>query len=380
MFYEKTARVMIAAAAATVLGMGTMALAAPQVVYKPVAKKSSVKVDGTSTLHDWTVKSDSISGTASFPGRWNKKGDLRPDLQNKTEQPAFDATIQVKTLTSGESGMDDTMFDAMNKDKFQTITYKLTSATLKDTDPSHGVYRYDTTGDLTVHGVTQKISMVLTVQQLAKERVTISGKTDLKMTQFKIDPPTAMLGMIKSGNKITVTVRWLLQRATPVGKAPATPADAAARQQLSDAVTACEAVGQALAKSDTAAAAKALAKLDEAVKTLANATPQSAGDAWTKDAKAVESSVKAMSGKASTAELRKGFADVSAAIKQMVEQFGHASSSPVLVYRGQSAGGGPGPQWLASGPAVSSPYGAAGQVQLVRICLPGGPSVSTASK
>lgn len=357
-------------AAAITLSLTAFASAAPRVLYQAVPKSSSVKVAGTSTLHDWTVKSKQIQGTASFPGRWNNQKQLRPVLQIKTGQPQFDAIIPVKSLTSGESGMDSTMFDAMNKSKYPKIAYDLTSATLKKVDTKHHKYYFNTKGTLTIHGVTKPISMVFIVSPLTNGHIAIWGRTDLKMTQFKITPPTAMLGMIKSGNKVTVTVNWLLQRATPKAKAPTTPASAAARQKISAALNAYETVRQDLAKNDAAAAAKDLKAMSKSVAALGQTKSGVANAAqnWTTQTQNLDKATTAAQTKTSLPQLRTAFAAVSTALTQMVGQFGHAQPQPVLVYRGQNSNH----EWLQSGSAVRCPYGPAGQIQLMRICLASG--------
>lgn len=107
--------------------------------------------------------------------------------------------------------MDDTMYDALKIKQFPTITYGLTKAGLK-TSPSKKDpdYHFDTTGQLTVAGKAHAVNLDLVVLPHDNGKLTITTEIALKMTDFGVSPPTAMLGMIKSGDAITLKVTWEL--------------------------------------------------------------------------------------------------------------------------------------------------------------------------
>ena len=69
----------------------------------------------------------------------------------------------------------------------------------------------NSTGDLTVSGKTRPIDLELHIVPHGNGQVTISTNTSLKMTDFGVKPPTAMLGMIKSGDAVNVKVDWELK-------------------------------------------------------------------------------------------------------------------------------------------------------------------------
>lgn len=166
----------------------------------------SLVISGTSTLHDWTAKSTALTGKAVFAGQWTGKGGAAIDLR------AIDLVIAVKSLKSSEGGgMDDTMYGALHLKKHAFITYQLTTARLLA--PPVGKKApaiFNTTGKLKVNGTTRTVPLVLTVTPLADGGLTITTTTKLKMTDFGVKPPTAMFGVIRSGNAITVTATWPL--------------------------------------------------------------------------------------------------------------------------------------------------------------------------
>jgi polyisoprenoid-binding protein YceI len=184
----------------------TLATTPPPIRYVSGADGSEALVSGTSSLHAWTVKSNIINGNAEFSGPLKAGSAATITLQS------IDLAIPVDTLKSTEgSGMDNTMYDALKMKQFPSITYRLTKATLKSPpskqDPA---YHFDTTGQLTVAGAAHAVNLDIAVQLHDEGKLTITTDVGLKMTDCGVTPPTAMLGMIKSGDAITVKVTWPL--------------------------------------------------------------------------------------------------------------------------------------------------------------------------
>jgi hypothetical protein len=172
--------------------------------YVSSADSGKATVAGTSTLHDWTAASATISGTAIFAG------DFVPAAPPAIR--SIQLTIPVTSLKSTEgSGMDDKIDDALKMKDDPAITFVLTSASIKSPpSKSDPLYHYDSVGQLTVAGSARSVDLALDVQPGDGGTLTITTQTPLKMTDFGVQPPAAMLGMIKSGNDVTVNVTWQL--------------------------------------------------------------------------------------------------------------------------------------------------------------------------
>ena len=182
--------------------------------YASSADSGEALVSGTSTLHDWTVKSGSIKGAAEFSGDWKAGPAKAISLQS------IDLSVAVDSLKSTEgSGMDKTMYEALKLKASPVIAYALTKATLK-TSPSRQdpAYHFDTTGRLTVAGGTKDVKLDLGILPRDGGGLTITTDIALKMTDFGVKPPTAMLGAIKSGDAITVKMTWQLTMRPPIAK------------------------------------------------------------------------------------------------------------------------------------------------------------------
>jgi polyisoprenoid-binding protein YceI len=154
--------------------------------------ESKLTVFGTSNLHDWDIVAKAMSGKANF----NFESNVLKDIES------LDFSVESEQLLSGKSGMDSNTFKALNSKKYKTINYKLTKI-VKITKVSANTYTIEAQGDLTIAGTAKNITQVFTAVVSGK-KVVLSGKTKITMTQYKITPPTALFGTIKTGPDVTV--------------------------------------------------------------------------------------------------------------------------------------------------------------------------------
>jgi polyisoprenoid-binding protein YceI len=98
--------------------------------------------------------------------------------------------------------MDGNTFKALNSKKYKTINYRLTKV-LKITKTAPNTYSIETLGDLTVSGTTKNITQIFTAVVSGK-KVILSGKTKITMMQYKVIPPKALFGTIKTGPDVTI--------------------------------------------------------------------------------------------------------------------------------------------------------------------------------
>ena len=192
------------------------------VTYVSSAKAGEVVVNGTSTLHAWSLQSGAILGHAVLMLPTKSKARTTLPAVAQTGSPAAIRSIRlaipVASLKSSEGGgMDSTVYDSLKQRQHPVITYRLTAATLQ-ARPSRREpeYRFAAIGRLTVAGVTRPLKLQLGVLPRPHGRLTVSTTVRMKMTDFGVAPPTAMFGIIRSGNSITVKVTWRLTRRNSV--------------------------------------------------------------------------------------------------------------------------------------------------------------------
>jgi polyisoprenoid-binding protein YceI len=169
---------------------------------------SKIKIDGTSTIHEWTVESAIIGGFVELDSGFDFNSPKAGKVNAKVE-----ATIPSRSLhnKNGYKGMDERMHDALKVNDYKKITYKLTELKLKEAPKAAGEpLHFDSKGELTVSGVTQTLSMPVTMEK-QDGKLKTSGDLSLKMTSFKIDPPAPKiaLGLISTGDDIKIHFEWL---------------------------------------------------------------------------------------------------------------------------------------------------------------------------
>lgn len=191
----------------------TATVSAQTVKYRGMFKGSSMKVDGTSTVHDWTVESKLISGSMELQGEF--PSDLAVEaVPALTGTPKVDVKIAARSLKSGKPTMDQVMLGAMNADDHPWILYKLTELTPSKAERKSGdALKYDAKGDLTVSGVKKAISMPVSISPTEKG-LKITGKVKIKMSDFgiKAPAPKIALGLIKTGDEVDLTFEWFTQK------------------------------------------------------------------------------------------------------------------------------------------------------------------------
>src|SRR5690606_31634469 len=112
---------------------------------------------------------------------------------------ALTFTLPVKNLKGKEDLLNSRAHKALKADQHSYITFKLLSA-----EPAGKVIK--AAGSLTIGGVTKEVPMVVNYQVNADESVTITGEKKIKMSEFKIPPPTFMMGALKVADEVTVSL------------------------------------------------------------------------------------------------------------------------------------------------------------------------------
>lgn len=162
---------------------------------------SSTMIQGTSTLHNWEMKSDAGKCTAIFT--------LTESTITKLSGLTFN--LQAESMKSGTKGLDKNAYKSLNTEKFPVISYSSSFANIHPNGTNS--YIMSTKGKLTIAGVSKEvwISVVCNVNP-ADQSVQAKGSYKLKMSEFKIDPPSFMFGAMKTGDEVTVTFNCLMKK------------------------------------------------------------------------------------------------------------------------------------------------------------------------
>lgn len=161
---------------------------------KFVSASHIMKINGTSTLHDWEAPAQTL----------NANGDIT--VTNGTLQTitSLSVTCQSKSIKSpkGES-MDEKIYDALKADDFPNINFTLVK--VKSITKTAEGWTVETSGNLTIAGETRMVDMTVKAILKPTGEIAFSGTKAIKLSQFNIERPSAMLGVIKCGDDITLT-------------------------------------------------------------------------------------------------------------------------------------------------------------------------------
>ncbi|MCB0569580.1 MAG: YceI family protein [Phaeodactylibacter sp.] len=153
-----------------------------------VVKGFKMSVSGTSTLHEW--ESDITKVDA--------KGNLTVENSELKALNSLSVTIPAKSIVSTKGKiMDNKTHEALKADKHPNITFSLSSAQISGLNVTAN-------GKLTIAGVTKNVKLNAKGKLDASGNITFSGSKDIVLTDYGMEPPTALMGSIKVGGQVNV--------------------------------------------------------------------------------------------------------------------------------------------------------------------------------
>jgi len=177
----------------------------------PVGNK--VHIAGSSNIHDWTMDGTIIAGSFELPAgvELDSTQAAIGGLKDNDIAAHAEVSIPVNSMQSGTDGMDSVMQQAMDAKDYPRIVYKLTGLTFKGPHTANTPFQFEAKGELSLNGVTNKITMPVTIENSDKKKLKISGSIPLKMTDFKVPPPVKF-GVFTTVPEVKISFEWLVSR------------------------------------------------------------------------------------------------------------------------------------------------------------------------
>ena len=153
------------------------------------------RVDEVLNGQDVTVvgRTSDVTGTVTVEG---------------TDVTAAEVEVDMTTITTDSKNRDSQFLSILSTDEFPTATFTLT-APMDVSAIADGVATVDGTGDLTVAGVTQSVTVAFEAQSTA-DGVEVSGTVPVSFADYGIDAPD--LGFVKVEDAGTVEMLLVLSR------------------------------------------------------------------------------------------------------------------------------------------------------------------------
>lgn len=167
-------------------------------------ESSTLIITGTSTIHDWEADVEEMDLSVS----------LNPALLNgehpETPVSSLILKIPVKSIESGKGGMNRKIYGALKQKDHPYITFELVTAELADSLAGDDRFKLKVNGDLSIAEVSRRVSFEVTGIKTGNDSYHFKGNYSLNMKDYNVDPPSAMLGTIRSGEEVEIEFDILL--------------------------------------------------------------------------------------------------------------------------------------------------------------------------
>lgn len=149
--------------------------------------KANFSVFGTSTLHDWEMKSVSGTGVANLTVTDSKVTDIN----------SLTVSLLTESIKSQKKAMDKIAYETLKSGKNKTIKYVLKSAEKVNETT------WNLTGTYTIAGVSKELKTQVKTS-VVNGVVSIQGANKITFEEFGMVAPTALFGTIKTGKELTI--------------------------------------------------------------------------------------------------------------------------------------------------------------------------------
>lgn len=169
-----------------------------QIKYELLPENSEIKIEGTSTVHDWHMSADNPS--SSFNAELD---DTNIHIDNLSFQ------LKAENILSHNSIMDNKAHKSLKSEDHPVIKFmSLSDLTLSETE-NH--LKTNVIGKLQIAGVTKDVQIPVETKIIEDSQLEVTGEVSLKFKDFKIKAPTALMGSIKTGESIKISFKLRYQ-------------------------------------------------------------------------------------------------------------------------------------------------------------------------
>lgn len=164
-------------------------------------KAHQMTISGISNLHDWSTKVGQIQLHAEM--------ELVNGFVSSVGMVSLSARVESIKSDKG-SVMDNKTKEALKGDKHPVITYRLKQVAISEQKNKTSLLK--TEGTLNIAGVSKQVKMDVYARQLPNGEVEVWGGNDIKMSDYGMKAPTALMGSIKTGDAVQVTFSVILKK------------------------------------------------------------------------------------------------------------------------------------------------------------------------
>ena len=153
-------------------------------------------IDGTSTVSAFTCAASEVAGS----------GTVDEAAMSAARQADFRAevVIPVRAFDCGVRQMNRDFYEALKGQAYPAVRFALRHAEILPSATASEWTPVKVWGTLTLAGEQRPVTVTARGQRLGDGRVRIQGRHALRMTDFDIDPPSGLLGLVRAHDDIVV--------------------------------------------------------------------------------------------------------------------------------------------------------------------------------
>jgi hypothetical protein len=188
---------------------------------------SKLVLQGSSNVATWRCSGTTLDGAMEVAAPLQHINNIIDRIEDgkvalltaataKFPQPTFQLTVPVHTLRCGNRRMERDMYQALRSEQHPTIEFRfaeLIGGVNHDIDG--GSYHAKIAGVLSLAGAKRNVTIDVEAERITPNRFRLRARLPLRMTDFRIAPPTALFGMVKAKDELTVQFDLYLQEKRP---------------------------------------------------------------------------------------------------------------------------------------------------------------------
>lgn len=151
-----------------------------------IAPSSRLWIEGESNFKSWSCEAREASASA--------------DPFGSSLVPVLELQVPIKSFHCNEDPLDGKLREALKADRFPSIGFSMESA---ERLPGKAL-RVRITGSLSLAGQTGTVSFIAEVTSAAQGAFVARGNIPLLMSSYDVEPPSALLGLIKASDRVVV--------------------------------------------------------------------------------------------------------------------------------------------------------------------------------
>lgn len=153
-------------------------------------ERSKLWIEGSSNVNTFNCSAEQFETDIEPPGG--------------QENILVEVDVVVESFECGKKKMNRDLYDALQSNKHPFISFEYISSSTLEYIDTEDRYTMNVNGLLTVAGTPREIQFPMVASISDDGTVRATGKTDLKMTDYNVEPPTALLGLVRVDNEFTV--------------------------------------------------------------------------------------------------------------------------------------------------------------------------------